>query len=44
LTFNLPYIRANIAIALAKGRVTSLYEQLTASTPTSVKIVEKQDV
>src|SRR4051794_24681226 len=40
----LPYIRGNIAIAIAKGRVTPIYSQLTANTPSSVQIIEKHDV
>src|SRR5258706_5290568 len=40
----LPYIRANIAIAIAKSRVAPLYEQLSAIRPATVEIIEKHDV
>ena len=42
--FYSPYIRANIAISLARGKVTPLYEQVVAMTPPSAQITHKSDV
>lgn len=40
----LPYLGANIAVAIAKNRVKPLYEQVVAIIPVSVQIVEKSDI